>query len=119
MYNLKGTIKVIGEVQQVSDSFKKRDLVIVDESGKYAQTILLQMVQDRCELLDSFKVGEIVDVAFFINGKEWTNPKTGEVRFFNTLDAFKISYTGEHAQSLEHAAEMVKGKFDTDDDLPF
>ena len=33
MYTLKGELKVISSVQQVSDSFKKREFVVVDPSG--------------------------------------------------------------------------------------
>lgn len=95
MYNLKGEIKVIGEIEQISDSFKKRSFVVEDASGQYAQTIELQLVQDRCAVLDSFVVGSKVDVTFFLRGREWTNPKDGKVRYFNTLDAWKIDLIGE------------------------
>lgn len=30
MYTLKGELKVINDVQQISDSFKKREFVVVD-----------------------------------------------------------------------------------------
>jgi len=120
MYTLKGTIKVIGKTQHVSDSFKKRELVITDSKGQYEQHIQLQLVQDRCELVDRFKVGEEVEVTFFLNGKEWTNPKDGQVRYFNSLDAWKIDYAGKHAdeiQGAKHEAETFVAE--GDDDLPF
>ena len=37
MYTLKGEIKVINDVQQISDSFKKREFVVLDASGQYPQ----------------------------------------------------------------------------------
>lgn len=120
MYSLKGTIKVIGTTQQVSDSFKKRQLVIEDSSGQYAQTIEFQAVQDRCELLDKFKVGEEVEVSWFLRGREYTSPKDGSVRFFNSLDVWKIDYAGKHADSIQgakHQAETFVAE--GDDDLPF
>jgi len=33
MYTLKGELKVISPVVQVSDSFKKREFVVIDASG--------------------------------------------------------------------------------------
>jgi hypothetical protein len=62
MYTLKGELKVIGATQQVSDSFKKREFVVVDASGQYAQTISFQAVQDRVDLLNNFNQGDNVEV---------------------------------------------------------
>lgn len=120
MYTLKGVLKVIGDTTQVSDSFKKREFVVTDDSGQYAQDIQLQAVQDRCEVLDKFKVGERVEVTFFLRGREWTSPKDGSVRYFNSLDAWKVDYNGEHANAIQgekHQAQTFVG--DQDDDLPF
>lgn len=120
MYTLTGELKVINDVQQISDSFKKREFVVVDASGQYAQTILFQAVQDRCELLDRFKVGDQVEVTFFLRGREWTNPKDGQVKFFNSLDAWKIEAAGAGNSgpmtSVENAETFVA---EGDDDLPF
>lgn len=89
MYTLKGTIKVIKDVEQISDSFKKREFVVTETSGQYPQDILLQTVQDRTSLLDGKNVGDVVNVSFNLRGREWTSPD-GTVRYFNSLDAWKI-----------------------------
>lgn len=115
MYKIKGEIKVIGKTQQISDSFKKRQLVVTDASGQYAQHIEFQVVQDRCELLDSFKVGDNVEVVFFLRGREWVNPGDGNVRYFNSLDAWKIEKIGTEATKSEPETFVAEG----DDDLPF
>jgi len=101
MYTLKGTIKVIGDVKQVTDSFKKREFVVIDKSGKYEQTIQLQLSQDNCNAIDKFKVGEEVEVTFFLRGREYTSPKDGKVSYFNSLDAWKIDYAGQHADAIQ------------------
>ena len=119
MYTLKGELKVINEVQQISDSFKKREFVVVDASGQYAQTILFQAVQDRCDLLNNFKVGDNVEVTFFLRGREWTNPKDGVVRFFNSLDAWKIEPLGSGGGTPTSADNAETFVAEGDDDLPF
>lgn len=118
MYTLKGELKVIGDVQQISDSFKKREFVVVDASGQYAQTIMFQAVQDRVDLLNNFKLGDNVEVTFFLRGREWTNPKDGVVRYFNSLDAWKIEPLGGGGAtaSADNAETFVA---EGDDDLPF
>ncbi len=121
MYTLKGELKVISPTQQVSDSFKKREFVVVDASGQYAQTIQFQAVQDRCELLDKYQVGQSVEVTFFLRGREWTNPKDGKVVVFNTLDAWKVEAIGSAPTAQSTAARLDAAIPPAEDglDLPF
>jgi hypothetical protein len=98
MYKLTGLIKVIGSTNVVSEKFKKRDLVITDNSTMYPQDISFQVTQDKCELLDSFMVGEEAEVSFNIKGREWTSP-TGEVKYFNSLEAFRVESNGGVSES--------------------
>ena len=106
MYTLKGELKVINDTEQISDSFKKREFVVIDASGQYAQTILFQSVQDRCEILENFKLGDMVEVSFNLRGRELTNPKDKSVRFFNSLDAWKVERATIEAESEPTAAQM-------------
>lgn len=80
----KGTIKTIMQTQQVSDKFKKREFVVTTE-GQYPQDVLFQVTQDKCNVLDSFKQGQNVTIAFNLKGRE-SNGK-----YYNTLEAWKIN----------------------------
>lgn len=93
MYKLTGTIKVINETIVVSEKFSKRELVVTDESELYPQDISFQFSQDKCSILDAFKVGQKVEVSFNLRGREWVNPQ-GEAKYFNSLDAWKIEPVG-------------------------
>ena len=93
MFKLNGTVKAVGEKNQVSEKFAKRDLVITDNTNDtYPQDISFQFTQDKCDLLNQLSVGQQVEVTFSIKGREWTSPQ-GEVRYFNTLDAFRVEVT--------------------------
>jgi len=121
MYTLKGEIKVIGETQNITDSFKKREFVVLDASGQYPQTIMFQAVQDRCEMLNAVKVGDMVEVVFFLRGREWVNPE-GVSKYFNSLDAWKInpaSGDGAGASTPASADNAETFVAEGDDDLPF
>lgn len=113
--NIAGEIIIINEAVQVSDSFRKAEFVI-KTGGKYPQTIQFQLSQDRCELINSFKVGDSVDVHFNLRGREWTNPQ-GEVKYFNSLDAWKIESLVEGGEDEEYKSPF--GNKQEDDDLPF
>jgi hypothetical protein len=89
---ISGKIKVINPTKQVSDTFKKRELVITTEE-QYPQHILIDFIQDKCSVIDSFNVGEAVTVSINVRGKEYIN-KNGEVGYFNQLQAWKIERTG-------------------------
>jgi single-stranded DNA-binding protein len=60
-------------------------------------------------MIDSYGVGDTVAVSFDVKGRDWTD-KSGQTKYFNTLEAYRIS-------GQQRAA--VKGKQmeeDTDDD---
>lgn len=119
MFQLTGKLRVKKNTQQVTDSFKKREFVITDDSTQYPQHVLFQLTQDKCDLLDAVNEGDEVKVSFNLRGREWTNPKDGEVRFFNSLDAWKIEAmnTGGSAPMPE---TMPNEAFqEAPDDLPF
>ncbi len=110
---LKGNIKLIREIQQISDKFKKREFVVTENSGQYPQHIIFQATQDRVDLLDGFNIGDSVEVKFNLRGREWTNPE-GEVKYFNSMDCWALS----KEEQTEQIPEAIKQDGE-DDDLPF
>lgn len=119
MYQLTGKLRVKKQTQQVTDSFKKREFVITDDSSNYPQHVLFQLIQDKCDLLDPFNEGEEVKVSFNLRGREWTNPKDGEVRFFNSLDAWKLEKVGGEAGVPMPETIPDESFEESPDDLPF
>ncbi len=117
-FTLKGNIKVVKATQSVSEKFKKREFVITDNSSQYPQDILFQLTQDRCDLIESYKSGDQIEVTFNIRGREWTSPKDGEVKFFNSLEAYKVQ--GSTSSGETPSAPAVEfNTTDEADDLPF
>ena len=121
MLTYTGIIKVKGNEQKVSDRFRKREFVLTDNSPSYPQTILFQLTQDRCPLLDNTKVGEEITVHFQLKGREWKNPQ-GETKVFNSLDVFKIDKLKNNpsAETVSEPSFSNESLVPTpDDDLPF
>ena len=128
---IKGKIKKIMETTQISDRFRKREFVIEYSSNPdYPQIIQFEMVQDRCELLNPFQEGQDVEIFFDLRGREWTNQQ-GDVKYFNTLQAWKIvplttsQETNHTKKSNEENSELNKQEQpgwlenEISDDLPF
>ena len=119
MFTLKGKLIVKNDTQQISDKFKKREFVLLDDSTQYPQPISFQVVQDKCELLDKHNIGDEITVNFNVRGKEWTSPKDGETRYFNSLEAWKIGGANEAPVKIPSAVPASSGVEDNSDDLPF
>lgn len=127
--DISGKIKMIDTTKEVgTQGFKKRDVVVTTDE-QYPQHILVQFVQDKCDLLDTFNVGDSVKIDLNLRGKEWTNPK-GEVVYFNTIQGWRIAKedTSKQSPPTNSAVEQYNtktnplpaaGNEDEPDDLPF
>jgi len=84
-----GNLKMIDETKDVGSSgFQKRDCVVTTDE-QYPQHILIQFVQDKCNLLTGFNVGDPVKIDINLRGREWINPQ-GETVYFNTIQGWRI-----------------------------
>lgn len=123
---IQGTIKHIDQTKTVgSGGFRKRELVITTDE-QYPQHLLIEFVQDKTDLLNSYRVGQPVKVSINLRGREWTNPQ-GEVRYFNSIQGWRIeslqSGAGESGlppvpplDAFEPADDLRE---EDHDDLPF
>jgi len=118
-----GKIKLISATQTFgSNGFRKRELVVTTEE-QYPQMILVEFIQDKCDLLDNYSVGQDVTVSINLRGREWVNPQ-GETKYFNSIQGWRI----EGTQAQNTATPPTAG-FETTsapaassnepDDLPF
>lgn len=117
-----GTIKLINQEQQVSISFKKRELVVTT-AEQYPQHILIEFAQDKCDLLNNYKIGDEVSISINLRGREWVNQQ-GETKYFNQIQGWKILAIAETTNSANNAtvngAEVVtQTANDSEDNLPF
>lgn len=123
MFSMNGKLVVKNDTQQIKESFKKREFVISDEGSQYPQEIVFQLVQDKCDLIDPFEIGDEIKVNFNIRGRRWENPKTGEIRFFNSLDAWRLEKVSQEvtADNLPPMPSNEPANIDDSeaDDLPF
>lgn len=117
---LEGTIKKIEDTQQITDSFRKRGVVVTTEE-QYPQHIMVEFVQDKVNLLDNYQEGDKVNIGINLRGREWTSPQ-GEVKYFNSIQGWRIEKKDGQAASAEGAPAMPPMPpmpDNEDDDLPF
>lgn len=123
---VQGRIKMIGDTQTFgANGFRKREVVVTTEE-QYPQHILVEFVQDKTDLLNSYQVGQQVKININLRGREWVNPQ-GETKYFNSVQGWRIESlqqapAGENmppvppADAFEPAGDLNE---DDHDDLPF
>jgi hypothetical protein len=122
---LQGKIKMIDETKTYGNNgFRKRELVITTEE-QYPQHILIEFVQDKTDLLNSYQVGMNVKVSINVRGREWVNPQ-GETKYFNSITGWKVENIDQSgasnmppmppADAFEPATDFNE---EDHDDLPF
>ena len=116
-----GKIKLIGETATFGTSgFRKRELVVTT-AEQYPQMIMVEFVQDKCDILDTYAAGQDVKISINLRGREWINPE-GVAKYFNSIQGWRIE---KLAGGIAQASEMppleeagAQGGNETDD-LPF
>ena len=120
----------IGEIRRFDNSeFYLVEWVVKDDSGQYPQFLKLQSNKDKADNVIKYnKVGDRVDVSINLQGRQWTNPQ-GEVKTFNTIEAWKVFKVDLSDDNVKNGAEVVDAVFepleaskindDQEDDLPF
>jgi len=116
MFKINGTLKVANQTQVISEKFSKREFVI-ETKDQYPQLVMFQLTQDKCDYLDVYQLGNQVEVSFNLRGREWTSP-AGEVRYFNTLEAWRLERIDGNGESIQDKARIDQIE-DDGDGLPF
>ncbi|HIB46941.1 MAG TPA: DUF3127 domain-containing protein [Flavobacteriaceae bacterium] len=122
---VQGKIKMIDETKTYGNNgFRKRELVVTTEE-QYPQHIMIEFVQDKTDLLNSYQVGQNVKVSINLRGREWVNPQ-GETKYFNSIQGWRIENVDQSVSSNmppmppEDAFEPASNLNEDDhDDLPF
>jgi hypothetical protein len=85
---LTGVIEKIGETMQITEKFRKRELIIEDTSsaGVYYKA---DFILDGCEQLDDFKTGDNVVVPCVLRANKVE--KNGTINYYTNINATGIS----------------------------
>ena len=115
-----GKIRVLYETQNIGNNgFRKREVVVTTEE-QYPQHILIEFIQEKCDLLNEYEIGQEVKINLNIRGREWINPE-GVSKYFNAIQGWRIELLN-NVQNVEPALpQLEQSSFidDQDNDLPF
>lgn len=118
---IKGKLIAKLGTQQISEKYKKQEFVIeiseVISGNTYTNYAKMQLVQNKCALIDTINIGSDIKVHFNIKGNKWE--KDGKVNYITNLDAWKIEVVTAASLSVSETHFSKPASPETNDDLPF
>ncbi|MDE5639769.1 MAG: DUF3127 domain-containing protein [Odoribacter sp.] len=122
-YEISGKLIFKEDTQHISEKFQKREFVIEVENEKNPQWndfVKIQLIQDRCDLLENISLNENIKVYFNVRGRKWENQ--GKVSYFTNLEGWRIEKmaqeTPENIPVPQYTVEDIPPDPEADD-LPF
>ena len=126
-YEVQGVIHSIGDTTEYGNNgFTKREFVIKltgeGENPAYPNHIALELIRDKCSLMDSYNIGDEIQAHFNLSGRLWSGADNNVERCFTSLQAWRISTVG--AQSSASAGTDSRNEppppdENEYDDIPF
>ena len=132
---IQGKLLEISDTVQIKDTFRKREFVVeYADNPQYPEFVKFECIQDKCDLLDDFSVGQEATVSFNLKGRKWIDPQ-GDTKYFNSLQAWRIQPTSGATNTASPADnsntsasnttsnnaqdDIISADTDGEDDLPF
>ncbi len=127
-FEIQGEVHSIGATTEYGNNgFTKREFVIKltgeGENSMYPNHIALELIKDKCALMDNFAIGDEINAHFNLSGRLWSGNGKPE-KCFNSLQAWKIDSvsSGASAPDSDPGYNDFANSFgaaDGDDDIPF
>jgi len=109
-----GTIVVVMDKKQISATFQKREFVIEipsDNPDFKPSTVVFEVANDKCDVLDSFQVGQEVEVSWNLKGRSWDKKDGSPMRYFNTLQCWRINAKSQQQADSASREAMASGAY--------
>jgi hypothetical protein len=110
----------IENLEQVSEKFKKRRLIVeYSKNVNYPQTLEFVLVQNNVALADVLNQGDEVKLLFDLKGREFVD-KNGVTRVFNSLEVWRVEVTKKSPDFVEApSSDATSNTYNDDEPLPF
>ena len=126
-FEIQGQIHSIGDTTEYGNNgFTKREFVIKltgdNENPAYPNHIALELIKDKCVMMDNHHIGDEIQVQFNLSGRLWSGGGNPE-KCFTSLQAWKVDSVGASdnmappAFAESHYPQAAQD--DGYDDIPF
>lgn len=127
-YEIQGQIHTIGQTTAYGkNGFTKREFVIQltgeGQNPTYPNYVVLELIKDKCSIMDNFNIGDEIIATFNITGRLWSGNGQAE-RCFNSLQAWKVDKCG-NTETMPPASDFDESRYmpdfvdDNSGEIPF
>lgn len=129
-YEIQGVIHSIGDTTEYGNNgFTKREFVIKltgeGENSAYPNHIALELIKDKCSLMDAFNIGDEITAQFNLSGRLWSGNGKPE-KCFTSLQAWKVEPVNQGVDNqapplstYDEPGFIPQNNDSFDDDIPF
>ncbi|WP_339673177.1 DUF3127 domain-containing protein [Dasania marina] len=129
-FEIQGLIHSIGATTEYgSNGFTKREFVLKltgeGENSTYPNHVALELIKDKCALMDAYQIGDEIKAQFNLSGRLWSGNGNPE-KCFTSLQAWKVESLNTSMDqqapplvSYEAAGFVPQNNSSFDDDIPF
>lgn len=117
-----GVVHVIEETKTYGQrGFRKRLVVLEDDSGRFTNYIPVEFIQDSCDTVDELNIGDEIRVRYRLSGRKWQRDENSEVKYFLSAEAQGFEQVGKESSSggSPTAFDDNEAPFEDDEDIPF
>jgi hypothetical protein len=118
---VRGIVHVIEDTKSFGQKgFRKRTIVLEQNTGRFTNYIPLEFTNEGCELADELRIGDEVDVTYRLSGRKWQKDPSSEVKYFLSAEALTFAKAG--TKTAEFDEDDINSEFSqagADDDAPF
>lgn len=120
---VRGIVHVVEETKTYGQKgFRKRLVVLEQDTGRFTNYIPVEFLRDNCELADDLNVGDDVEVSYQLSGRKWQKDPNSEVKYFLTAEALSFKVMAGGGEGAEPPADandaFAESNYD-ENDIPF
>jgi hypothetical protein len=105
-FTVRGTVHLIEETKTFGQKgFRKRLVVLEQDKGRFMNYVPLEFTRESCDRVDELKLGDEVEVNFFLNGRKWQRDASSEVKYFLSAEATDFKVLGHGSQKRPQPSE--------------
>ena len=121
---VRGFVHVVEETKTYGQKgFRKRLVVLEQDTGRFTSYIPVEFLRDNCESADDLNVGDEVEISYQLSGRKWQRDPQSEVKYFLTAEALSFKKLGSGGDAAAATPESPNDAFAEsnydENDIPF
>lgn len=84
-----GKVYFKGEVELIGANQMKKQILVVETDNQYPQKLPIELIKEKCDLLNNLQIGQQVKVSVNVRGNEYQD-RNGVTRFGLSFQGWKI-----------------------------